>query len=174
VSAHPVHGRWKVAGAHHRGDLALDGDLLHGTLDGAKVEARCARAGDHEVVLHVGGRRVVAAVAKQGDGWWVSLGGRAVFVARADLHDVGAASSAPVADPFAVSPMTGLVAKVHVAPGAVVAKGAPLFSVEAMKMEYVVRAERDVVVAEVRAKAGDRVQVGAVIVTFREDAVGEK
>jgi propionyl-CoA carboxylase alpha chain len=63
--------------------------------------------------------------------------------------------------------MTGLVTKVHVAAGAAVGKGAPLFAVEAMKMEYVVRADREVVVAEVKAAAGDRVAVGAVVVTFR-------
>jgi acetyl-CoA/propionyl-CoA carboxylase biotin carboxyl carrier protein len=71
-------------------------------------------------------------------------------------------------DPFAASPMTGVVAKVAAKPGAKAKKGAELFVVEAMKMEYVVRAPRDVTVQEVRRKAGDRVALGDVVVTFAE------
>ena len=56
--------------------------------------------------------------------------------------------------------------------GPTLSKGAPLFAVEAMKMEYVVRADRDVVVDEVRAKQGDRVNVGAVVVTFKDPGEG--
>ena len=167
MSASPIHGRWKVAGAPHRADLACEDDRLHGTLDGAKVDARFARGGEGEVVLHVGGRRVLAVVAKASEGWWVSIDGRAVLVARADAHDGATHEGGPALDPFVTSPMTGLLAKVHVVAGVAVSRGAPLFSVEAMKMEYVVKADRDVVIDEVKAKAGDRVQVGAILVTFR-------
>ena len=82
----------------------------------------------------------------------------------ADEH--GGAAHAAAEEPFATSPMTGTVAKVSVAPGAAAAKGAELFVVEAMKMEYVVRAPRDVTVAEVRRAAGERVALGDVVVTF--------
>jgi acetyl-CoA/propionyl-CoA carboxylase biotin carboxyl carrier protein len=92
-------------------------------------------------------------------------------VARAEGAADDAAAT-PAGDPFATSPMTGVVAKVHAAPGAAVGRGAALFAVEAMKMEYVVRADRDVVVDEVRARPGDRVEVGAVVVTFRDPGEG--
>jgi biotin carboxyl carrier protein len=66
--------------------------------------------------------------------------------------------------------MTGVVTKVHAAAGDSVPRGAPLFAVEAMKMEYVVRAERDAVVEKVHRAAGERVSIGDVVVAFREDA----
>jgi biotin carboxyl carrier protein len=106
-------------------------------------------------------------VRRQG-AWLVSVGGRTVEVARAEGPADDSAPT-PAGEPFAVSPMTGVLTKVHAAPGVPAAKGAPLVAVEAMKMEYVVRADRDVVVDEVRGKAGDRVEVGAVVVTFREN-----
>ena len=49
-----------------------------------------------------------------------------------------------------------------------IAAGAPLFVIEAMKMEFVVEAPRDVVVDEVLAAVGDRVDIGQVLVSFVE------
>jgi len=145
-------------------DLRLDGDQLKGSIDGAHVEAIVRRGDDGHLVLSIAGRRVRAVVARSGDGWLVSIDGRVHAVARADGAEHGEPHAAE--EPFAVSPMTGVVAKVHVKPGDAVAKGAPLFSVEAMKMEYVVRADRAVTVADVKRGQGDRVSVGEVVVAF--------
>jgi len=166
MSGPSLHGKLKAdGGTSRRVDLKLDGARLHGRIDDAHVDALARRGGDGEILLDVGGRRVRATVARVGDRWWVAIGGRVHEIARVDGAE--AADGGAAVDPFAVSPMTGLVTKVHVAAGAAAAKGAPLFAVEAMKMEYVVCADREVTVVEVKAKAGDRVSVGAVIVTFR-------
>ncbi|MFL5172523.1 MAG: acetyl-CoA carboxylase biotin carboxylase subunit [Microvirga sp.] len=63
-------------------------------------------------------------------------------------------------------PMPGLVKAVMVAPGQEVKAGEPLAIVEAMKMENVLRAERDAVIATVQAKEGDSLAVDAVILEF--------
>jgi pyruvate carboxylase len=55
------------------------------------------------------------------------------------------------------APMPGMVVAVLVKPGQAVAKGDPLISLEAMKMETMIRAERDAVVAQVNVKAGTAV-----------------
>ena len=62
--------------------------------------------------------------------------------------------------------MTGVVRQVLVEPGARVAAGGTLVVVEAMKMEFTVEAPRDLVVDEVRAKPGARVEISQVLVTF--------
>ena len=62
--------------------------------------------------------------------------------------------------------MPGLVKAVMVAPGQEVKAGEPLAIVEAMKMENVLRAERDAVIATVQAKEGDSLAVDAVILEF--------
>jgi propionyl-CoA carboxylase alpha chain len=63
-------------------------------------------------------------------------------------------------------PMPGLVKAIHVAEGQEVKAGEALCVVEAMKMENILRAERDGVVRTVRAKPGDSLAVDAVIMEF--------
>jgi propionyl-CoA carboxylase alpha chain len=63
-------------------------------------------------------------------------------------------------------PMPGLVVAIAVAPGQDVKAGETLAVVEAMKMENVLRAERDGVVKAVFAKKGDSLAVDAVIMEF--------
>ena len=63
-------------------------------------------------------------------------------------------------------PMPGLVKAIHVKVGEEVKAGDALAVVEAMKMENVLRAERDGAVKKVNAKAGDSLAVDAVILEF--------
>ncbi|MCL4767792.1 MAG: acetyl/propionyl/methylcrotonyl-CoA carboxylase subunit alpha [Hyphomicrobiaceae bacterium] len=63
-------------------------------------------------------------------------------------------------------PMPGLVKAIHVSPGQEVKAGDPLAVVEAMKMENILRAERDGVIKELKARPGDSLAVDAVILEF--------
>ena len=63
-------------------------------------------------------------------------------------------------------PMPGLVVAIGVKPGQRVHAGDALCVVEAMKMENVLRAERDARVARIDAKPGDILAVDAVIMEF--------
>jgi propionyl-CoA carboxylase alpha chain len=63
-------------------------------------------------------------------------------------------------------PMPGLVKAVLVKPGQEVKTGEALCIVEAMKMENVLRAERDATVATIAAKEGDSLGVDALILEF--------
>ncbi|MFZ5608421.1 MAG: acetyl-CoA carboxylase biotin carboxylase subunit [Pseudomonadota bacterium] len=63
-------------------------------------------------------------------------------------------------------PMPGLVVRIEVEEGATVEPGQPLAVVEAMKMENILRAERQATVKKVNAKAGDSLAVDAVIMEF--------
>jgi propionyl-CoA carboxylase alpha chain len=63
-------------------------------------------------------------------------------------------------------PMPGLVKAILVKAGQEVKAGEPLCMVEAMKMENVLRAERDATIAKVAAKEGDSLAVDAVILEF--------
>jgi acetyl-CoA/propionyl-CoA carboxylase, biotin carboxylase, biotin carboxyl carrier protein len=64
------------------------------------------------------------------------------------------------------SPMPGTVLVVDVAPGEEVTLGQHLLVVEAMKMEYAVRAAADGVVQDVLVKAGEQVAMGQLLVTW--------
>jgi propionyl-CoA carboxylase alpha chain len=63
-------------------------------------------------------------------------------------------------------PMPGLVVSIAVKPGAKVHSGDTLCVIEAMKMENVLRAERDARIARIDAKPGDILAVDAVIMEF--------
>ncbi len=67
---------------------------------------------------------------------------------------------------YLLCPMPGLVKSIAVAEGADVKAGDTLAVVEAMKMENVLRAERDGKVKKINAKPGDSLAVDAVILEF--------
>ncbi len=60
-------------------------------------------------------------------------------------------------------PMPGLLVKLHVAEGDEVQPGQPLATVEAMKMENILRAEKEAVVSKINAGEGDSLAVDEVI-----------
>jgi propionyl-CoA carboxylase alpha chain len=68
---------------------------------------------------------------------------------------------------FLLSPMPGLLVDVAVKPGQEVKAGERLATIEAMKMENILRAERDAVVEEQLAGAGESVAVDQPILKFR-------
>ncbi|WP_353940970.1 carboxyl transferase domain-containing protein [Streptomyces sp. HUAS MG91] len=81
------------------------------------------------------------------------------LVPAAPLPDAGGAEPGTT-----TAPMSGTVTSLEVRPGQLVAAGAVLLVLEAMKMEHVVRAERSGVVRAVRAEVGDTVAEGAELV----------
>jgi propionyl-CoA carboxylase alpha chain len=67
---------------------------------------------------------------------------------------------------FLLCPMPGLVVSIDVVEGQEVKAGETLAIVEAMKMQNVLRAERDLTVKSIKAKPGDSCAVDAVIMEF--------
>jgi propionyl-CoA carboxylase alpha chain len=65
-----------------------------------------------------------------------------------------------------LSPMPGLLSALHVTPGQEVKAGEPLAVIEAMKMENVLRAERDGRISRVRANPGESLAVDQIILEF--------
>ena len=72
----------------------------------------------------------------------------------------------PDTSKFLLCPMPGLVVRINVAAGDEVQEGQPLATVEAMKMENILRAERKGVVKSVAASAGESLKVDDVIMEF--------
>jgi 3-methylcrotonyl-CoA carboxylase alpha subunit len=63
-----------------------------------------------------------------------------------------------------LTPLPGTIVAVHVATGEQVARGAPLVTVEAMKMEHTLTAPYEGVVSRIAYGLKDRVQAGAILV----------
>jgi pyruvate carboxylase len=70
------------------------------------------------------------------------------------------------------APMPGTIATVHAAVGHKVARGDVLVTIEAMKMETSVRADRDGIVIEVVARPGEQVDAKDLLVVLEEAGAG--
>lgn len=80
---------------------------------------------------------------------------------------VAATPKADAGNPLHVAaPMPGLVVRVFVASGEEIPKGQKLFTLEAMKMETTVYAEREGKIAEVLVRAGSQVEAGDLMMRF--------
>jgi propionyl-CoA carboxylase alpha chain len=84
----------------------------------------------------------------------------------AELDRLMPVKPAPDTSRMLLCPMPGLVVSIGVSEGQEVKAGETLAVVEAMKMENVLRAERDLTVAKINAKPGDSLAVDAVIMEF--------
>ncbi|HEU0288659.1 MAG TPA: biotin/lipoyl-containing protein, partial [Nocardioidaceae bacterium] len=62
-----------------------------------------------------------------------------------------------------LAPMPGVVTRIHVGPGEQVAAGAPVMTLEAMKMQYEIRAPIDGVVAGISMREGAQVDSGTIL-----------
>jgi 3-methylcrotonyl-CoA carboxylase alpha subunit len=118
-----------------------------------------------EMDLRVDGRLHVVPYAVQGSTVSFSFDGEIYF---ADVTEKGLRAKARHRDASMSAPMPGLVLKILVRPGDVVAKGAPLLILEAMKMEHQIVAPRDGEIAAVNCREGELVQSGVELVALKE------
>jgi propionyl-CoA carboxylase alpha chain len=119
----------------------------------------------------VNGQPVVARVASRPDGVRIVHGGAELDISvrtprAAELAKLMPEKLPPDMSRFLLCPMPGLVVSIAVAEGEPVKAGQALAVVEAMKMENVLRAERDGTVKKVNAKKGDSLAVDQVILEF--------
>ena len=120
------------------------------------------RVGDREVAVQV--RSVTNGVRLAWQG--MSVVARDMLPRIAELDRLMPVKLPPDTSKMLLCPMPGMVVSSAVAEGQDVKAGETLAVVEAMKMENVLRAERDLTVAKVNAKPGDSLAVDAVIMEF--------
>ncbi|MEM1341810.1 MAG: acetyl/propionyl/methylcrotonyl-CoA carboxylase subunit alpha [Pseudomonadota bacterium] len=121
--------------------------------------------------LMVDGVPLVLKVGKIPSGFRLRCCGADMGVTIRSPRQAELASRMPVKVPpdtskLLLCPMPGLVVKVDVAEGDAVEEGQALCTVEAMKMENILRAEKKGVVAKINAGAGDSLAVDDVIMEF--------
>ena len=85
---------------------------------------------------------------------------------QAELAELMPEKVAPDTSKMLLCPMPGLVVKMDVSVGDEVQEGQALCTIEAMKMENILRAERKGTVSKVNAGAGDSLAVDDVIMEF--------
>jgi propionyl-CoA carboxylase alpha chain len=119
----------------------------------------------------VGGRAVIAQIGRPGHRLNVARRGvtveaRLLTERAAQIDELMPVKEPPDTSKYLLCPMPGMVVSIAVAEGQKVEAGEALATVEAMKMENVLRAERDCVVASVQVGPGDSLAVDEVIMEF--------
>jgi pyruvate carboxylase len=79
---------------------------------------------------------------------------------------VARAKADPADASHVAAPMPGMVATLAASPGQVVKAGDILLTIEAMKMETALRAERDGVIGEIMVKPGNQVDSKDLVLTL--------
>ena len=155
------------------GDQAMPVELVEGR------DGTVARVGGEEIALTVhaltggtytvtlGGRRAMVHYAFNETTHHLHLDGQ-VYTFRRDQPGPVRVGVAAAHHQDLGAPMPGLVAHVFVREGQTVEPGDPLFVVEAMKMEHVVRAPTPGRVVRIRTTPGQQVDGGAIVVEVEE------
>ena len=129
------------------------------------------RPGEPVFLGEVAGHPVAMQVKRKSDTYaLVHRGASAAITVRrpriAALSTYMLFKAPPDTSKLLLCPMPGLVVSIAATVGQEVKAGEPLAVVEAMKMENVLRAERDGVIKRIAAKPGDSLPVDAVILEF--------
>ncbi len=99
--------------------------------------------------------------------WGVQADMLVMSARTAELKALMPIKAAPDMSKFLLSPMPGLLTQIAVAAGQEVKAGEILAKIEAMKMENVLKAERDCVVEKLLAKPGESLAVDQAIIAFK-------
>jgi len=158
----------RIDGAEHEVELETDS----AEVDGRSVSLSLGyRPGATLVEAEVDGQPVILRIARKRNAMTITTAGRArtVQVMRpvvAALRRHMIEKVPPDMSKFLVSPMPGLLTRLLVKLGDTVEAGQPLATVEAMKMENMLRAEKTAVVAKVAAGEGESLAIDQVILEF--------
>ena len=150
----PIDGGYELtldeSECHIETEWKLGDPLFKGRLDGVDFCVQFERAAVNYRVGH-GGAWIDVLVMSQ---------------RAAELSKVMLINEPPDTSKFLLSPMPGLLVSVAVEIGEKIKIGDELVVVEAMKMENILRAERDAIVAAIRAEEGASLTVDQVILEF--------
>ncbi|BAT60542.1 acetyl-/propionyl-coenzyme A carboxylase alpha chain [Variibacter gotjawalensis] len=164
----------KVGEREYTAVVAADGDAFKVMLDGKKKAIRVSstwRPGETVWRGEVDGATAILQIRGIPNGMLINYRGAQATAHVYTQAEAAAAKLMPVkkvsdSGKRLLCPMPGLVVSIAVVEGQDVKAGETLAVVEAMKMENVLRAERDGVVKKVHAKAGETLAVDAVILEF--------
>jgi acetyl-CoA/propionyl-CoA carboxylase biotin carboxyl carrier protein len=154
---------------HQLAEVELRGSPAQGAvLDGTGHEVEVeVRLDGHDLALTLDRVTRHWTYARDERGIWLGRGGSAWLLR--ERAPTSAGSGARDAHGPLVSPLPGTVTAVHVAAGDQVAAGAAVVTVEAMKMEYVVRAPAAGQISELSVRIGQSVRLGATLAIIEPD-----
>jgi biotin carboxyl carrier protein len=117
------------------------------------------------VEIEVGGRTLTGTVEKIQGTLWVHVNGKC-FAYEPRRRMASTAPKAKCTEDLIVAPMPGKVTKVHVRQGDVVEAHQTLVVLEAMKMQYYLKASADGVIHKVECRDGEQVELNQPLIKY--------
>ena len=160
-------GDWAVRIGDTDYEVLLAEDAV--TVDAAPVELALEYTpGDRMVDVEVGDEMLTVQLEPTRTGYAMTTRGarhnvRILPLRVASLADHMIEKIPPDLSGYLICPMPGLLVKLHVAEGDEVQPGQPLATIEAMKMENILRAEKAGTITKLNAAEGESLAVDAVI-----------
>ncbi len=160
-------GDWSVKIGETEYAVVLEEDAI--TVDGQAIDLTFDYTpGQSMVDIEFGEEALTIQLARNHTGYAITTRGAThilrVLPARiAHLADHMIEKEPPDLSKLLICPMPGLLMKLHVQEGDEVQPGQPLATVEAMKMENILRAEKQAIVSKINAGEGESLAVDAII-----------
>ncbi|MBI4997155.1 MAG: acetyl-CoA carboxylase biotin carboxylase subunit [Rhodocyclales bacterium] len=155
VSVEPAAGGWDVSFAGDRYEIRSDWqfgeNIYQGTINNEPFCMQVERRGLKYRLFH----------------WGTQMDLMVMTARAAHLQALMPHKAPPDMSKFLLSPMPGLLTQIAVQAGQEVKAGEVLAKIEAMKMENVLKAERDCVVEKLLARAGESLAVDQPIIAFQ-------
>jgi 3-methylcrotonyl-CoA carboxylase alpha subunit len=129
-------------------------------------EVRLIGRGQDSLEAEIGGRRELARIVQAGTTLELFRTGRHTSLTAGSTEDALEPTLEADAGSL-VTPLPGTVVAVHVTSGQSVERGAPLITIEAMKMEHTVAAPYAGTVERLPFNLGDRVAAGSVLAELK-------
>jgi propionyl-CoA carboxylase alpha chain len=163
-----------VGDEYHDVTLSLDGSVYSASMGGKTWTIETSwKLGEPLFIGSVNGSHVSVQLDRHGITWLIAHAGHRAKVMvlntrTAELHRLMPHKAPPDMSKYLLSPMPGLLRSLEVVEGQEVKAGEALAVVEAMKMENILKAERDGTISKIHATPGESLAVDQKILEFGE------
>ena len=163
--------QYEFAGKSYPVRIKKDGDAFKIGVGEEEFDVSSKEIRPGFFVLNINGKSIKVSMASEGSQRHIFFGGHVYKFTRAEGRRKRS-GGLEMLSPEIASPISGKIVKVDAGDGAEVAEGQILLTIEAMKMEYQIKAPYAGTVEEINFKEGDQVDIGVVLVKMSRNTGG--
>jgi acetyl/propionyl-CoA carboxylase alpha subunit len=120
-----------------------------------------------KISIEVDGKNHLVQAQKIAGKLWIHLFGKTMAVDEDSRKSARKKGSSAAQSVHLLAPMPGKVTKLFKKSGELVKKGDAVLVMEAMKMEYTLKAQAEAHIAQIHCQIGDQVVLGKMLVEFK-------
>ena len=165
--------QYEYAGKLYQVNMTRDGEGFKARIGEKEYSVTSKEIKPGFFVLSIDGTPVKVSIATEGNHRHIFHDGSVYRFTRLEGRRKKGDTDGEIS-PDITSPISGKLVKVGAESGTVVEGGQTLMTIEAMKMEYQIKAPYDGKVEKINFKEGDQVDIGAVLIVMEKQAKEEK